>query len=305
MQILNTIIPIFSVILIGWLARRKGFIPPEFAGPANRLVFYFAIPAMVFAAIAKGSLKTDFNPVLLGCTLAAVVLSFAMTWVMARMFHVPKRRFASFVQSAVHGNLGYIGLAVAYYYLGQEGFVSASLLIGFIMILQNLLSVSILQFYNDTDSHRHNAGKILSKIMGNPVIISAVAGICFSLTNAALPMVLVRTLDIISGMALPLALLLIGATLNFDLMKSQLQPVLPAAGIKLILVPGMGVLLYTLWGLSSEIYVPGLILLASPSATVSYVMAVEMNGDVDFAVTAISLCTLLSAVSFSVWLHIT
>lgn len=305
MQILNTIIPIFSMIFLGWLAGRRGFIPPSFVGPANRLVFYFAIPAMVFAAIAKGSLKTDFNPKLLGCTLAAVGLSFGITCIMGRMFHVPKRRFGTFVQSAVHGNLGYIGLAVAYYYLGQEGFVSASLLIGFIMILQNLLSVSILQFYNDTDASRHNAGKILSKIMGNPVIISAVAGICFSLTNAALPMVLARTLDIISGMALPLALLLIGATLNFDLMKSQLAPVLPAAGIKLFLVPGLGVLLYTVWGLPSETYVPGLILLASPSATVSYVMAVEMNGDVDFAVTAISLCTLLSAVSFSVWLHIT
>jgi predicted permease len=305
MQILNTIIPIFSVILIGWFARRKGFIPVGFTGPANRLVFYFAIPAMVFAAIAKGSLKTDFNPVLLGCTLAAVFLSFGITCILGRLFHVPNRRFGTFVQSGVHGNLGYIGLAVAYYYLGQEGFVSASLLIGFIMILQNLLSVTVLQFYNDTDSNLHSAGKIVSKVMGNPVIISAVAGICFSVTNAALPMVLARTLDIISGMALPLALLLIGATLNFDLMKSQLAPVLPAAGIKLFLVPGLGVLLYTLWGLSSEIYLPGLILLASPSATVSYVMAVEMNGDVDFAVTAISLCTLLSAASFSVWLHVT
>ncbi|HKL00918.1 MAG TPA: AEC family transporter, partial [Desulfotignum sp.] len=159
MQILNTIIPIFSVILTGWLARRKGFIPTEFTGPANRLVFYFAIPAMVFAAIAKGSLKTDFNPKLLGCTLAAVALSFGITCILGRLFHVPNHRFGTFVQSAVHGNLGYIGLAVAYYYLGQEGFVSASLLIGFIMILQNLFSVSVLQFCNDTDAQRHNAGR--------------------------------------------------------------------------------------------------------------------------------------------------
>jgi malate permease and related proteins len=305
MQILNTIIPIFSVILLGWLARRRGFIPGQFIGPANRLVFYFAIPAMVFAAIAKGSLKTDFNPVLLGCTLAAVGLSFGMTWIMGLIFQVTRRRFGTFVQSAVHGNLGYIGLAVAYYYLGQEGFISASLLIGFIMILQNLLSVFILQFYNDTDNSRHNVGRVLSKIMANPVIISAVAGIGFSLTDAALPTVLARTLDIISGMALPLALLLIGATLNFDVMKSKLAMVLPAAGIKLFLVPGMGFVLYALWGLSSDTYLPGLILLASPSATVSYVMAVEMNGDVDFAVTAISVCTLLSAASFSIWLHVT
>jgi predicted permease len=139
--------------------------------------------------------------------------------------------------------------------------------------------------------------------MGNPVILSAVAGIGFSLTGLALPAVITRTLEIVSGMALPLALLLIGATLNFDLMKSQLKPVLPVAGIKLVLLPGIGAALYSLWGLTPEIYAPGLILLASPSATISYVMAVEMNGDADFAVTAISLSTLLSALTFSLWLH--
>jgi len=303
MPILNTIIPIFSVIFLGWLARRNGYIPPQFIGPANRLVFYFAIPAMVFAAIAKGSLRTDFNPVLLGGTLAAVILCFGLTWGAGVAAKIPRRRFGTFVQSAFHGNLGYIGLAVAFYYLGQEGFVSASLLIGFIMILQNLLSVIILQCYSDNDPSRSGAGKILIKVMGNPVIISAVAGICFSLSGLMLPRVISRTLEIISGMALPLALLLIGATLNFDLMKAQLKTVLPAVGIKLGILPGIGMGLYSLWGISPDIYVPGLILLASPSATISYVMAVEMNGDADFAVTAISLSTLVSALTFSLWLH--
>lgn len=305
MQILSTIIPIFSVIFFGWLAARRGFVPPQFAGPANRLVFYFAIPAMVFSAIAKGSLKTDFNPAVLGCTLAAVGLSFGVTWVLGRIWQVPHRRFGTFVQSAFHGNLGYIGLAVAFYHLGEAGFISASLIIGFVMILQNLLSVMILQIYNDTDSAVNSMKKVLSKILGNPVIVSAVVGIFFSLTGLGLPIMVSRTLDIISGMALPLALLLIGAALNFDRMKSQLVRVLPSTIIKLVLVPAAGFLLYTLWGLSPDLYLPGLILLASPSATIIYVMAVEMNGDVEFAVTAISVSTLLSAVSFSAWLHIT
>jgi predicted permease len=305
MPILNTVIPIFSVIFLGWLARRYGFIPQAFAGPANRLVFYFAIPAMVFAAIAKGSLKTDFNPVLLGGTLAAVGLCFGLTWGAGAAAGISRRRFGTFVQSAFHGNLGYIGLAVAFYYLGREGFVSASLLIGFVMILQNLLSVIILQCYSDKDQarNRNRAGTVLFKIMGNPVILSAVAGIGFSLTGLALPMVITRTLEIVSGMALPLALLLIGASLNFDLMRTHLKPALPATGIKLVILPGIGAACYSLGGLSPEIYVPGLILLASPSATISYVMAVEMNGDAEFAVTAISLSTLMSALTFSLWLY--
>ncbi len=45
------------------------------------------------------------------------------------------------------------------------------------------------------------------------------------------------------------------------------------------------------------------ILLAFPSATLTYVMAKEMNGDPDFAVGVISGCTLMSGITFSFWLH--
>jgi len=217
---------------------------------------------------------------------------------------VPHHCLGTFVQSGYHGNLGYIGLAVAYYYLDQAGFISASLLLGFIMIFQNLLSVCILINYGGRESVGRSVGKMVSKILGNPMILSAGAGIAFSLTGLALPMVVLRTLDIFSGMALPLALLLIGAALNFDLMRSQLARVLPVAAIKLGLLPAVGLMFYTVCGLPADLYLPGLILLATPTATVSYVMAVEMNGDVEFAATAISVSTLLSAASFSAWLHL-
>lgn len=305
MEILNTIIPIFTVIILGWFARQRGFIPPEFLGPANRLVFYIAIPAMVFGAIAESSLKTDFNPQVLGLTMGAIVLSFALTCLASTRIHLPPRRSGTFIQNSFHGNLGYIGLAVVYYFLGSDGFAAAGILTGFIMILQNFLSVFVLQFYADTVSSRHNPRRIITKIVGNPVIVSAIAGISFALTGASLPVIVVRTLDIISGMSLPLALLLIGASLSFDLIRSRLLHLVLANFIKLVLLPGVGWILYSFWEITPELYLPGLILLASPSATISYVMAREMNGDAEFAVAAISSTTLLSALTFTFWLHFT
>jgi predicted permease len=50
MEILNTIIPIFVVILLGWAARLRGFLQPEFLGPANQLVYHLAIPALILLA---------------------------------------------------------------------------------------------------------------------------------------------------------------------------------------------------------------------------------------------------------------
>ncbi len=301
MNIVTTIIPIFAVILLGWFARWKGFIKQEFLEPANRLVFYLAIPAMIFRAISRASFKARFDVQVLGTTLFAVVAVFAVAWVVGLLFRMRREQIGTFIQASFHGNLGYIGLAVAFYYLGNEGLVRASIIAGFIMILQNFLAVVALQFNSDVAVSRNKLGVVL-KILGNPVIVSAMAGILFSLAELPIPMIIDRSLDILSGLALPLALLVIGASLSFELMQLRVLRVLAAGLLKLAVLPGLGLALYRLFGLAVPDYIPGLILLASPSATITYVMAKEMKGDTDFAVAAISTSTLLSSVTFSAWL---
>jgi predicted permease len=303
-NIVTTIIPIFAVIILGWFARRKGFIPQEFLEPANRLVFYLAIPAMIFREISRASLKTRFNIKVLVITLVALLIVFAISWGAGFIHRLRRNRMGSYIQTACHGNLGYIGLAVAYYYLGTEGLVRASIIAGFVMILQNFLSVVALQLYSDSMETKGDGLVMVWKILGNPVIVSAMAGILFSLAEIPIPTVIDRSLNILSELALPLALLIIGASLTFELMRLSIGAIFSSSALKLVLLPSAGFALYRLFGIAPNDYLPGLILLASPTATVSYVMAKEMGGDSDFAVAAISTSTLLSAVTFSVWLNL-
>ncbi len=304
MDIIATIIPIFAVIAVGWAARRRGFIPGEFLGPANQLVYYIAIPAMIFHAISQGSLDMDLNSSVAVLTLASLSFFFLVLWGAGSMTGMKGSRFATFMQSSYHGNLGYIGLAVAYYFLGDRGLASASILAGFLMILQNFLSVFILQYYGSGSSSGRRSFEVPRKVLGNPVIVSALAGILFSALEIPLHPVITRTLSIISGMALPLALLLIGASISVRLIRSRFFTVIISGLLKLILLPGLGFCLYRLWGISAAAYLPGLILLAAPTATITYVMAGEMNGDTEFAVAAISTNTLVSALTFFFWLNL-
>jgi len=303
-HIFYTIVPVFAVILLGWAAKHKGYLPAEFLEPANRLVYYIAIPAMIFRAIAKGSLKAQFDVRMLSIVLASILIVFAAAWIATRMIHLSRRQSGTFIQSAFHGNLGYIGLAVAYYALGEDGFVRASILAGFIMILQNFLAVAALQIYAGTTSAGRDVGSLLKRILGNPVIVSALAGIVFSFMEFPIPVVVARSLDIISGMALPMALLIIGASLSFNLLQLELSEILPIAVLKLLLLPGIGFILAAAFDISAEKILPGLILLAAPSATLTYVMAREMDGDPDLAVAAVSGTTLLSALTMAVWLNV-
>lgn len=304
MHIVSTIIPIFSIVILGWLIRLKGFIPAEFLGPANRLVFYIAIPAMIFRAVSKASFKAQFNLTVLLITLFSVLAVFLISWIAGRAAKIERSNLGTFMQASVHGNLGYIGFAVAYYHMGPEGFVKAGIIGGFVMILQNFLAVTALVLYNRAAGFNKNSLFFIHKIFGNPVILSAMAGILFSVAEVPVPDVIGRILDILSGLSLPMALLIIGASLSFEVVRLSVFSVLSTSLFKLVLLPCIGYLLYIFYGIPSDEYLPGLILLASPTATIAYIMAKEMNGNADFAVAAISSSTLISALTFLLWLNI-
>jgi len=303
MEILNTIVPIFAVILLGWLARRRGFLQPEFLGPANHLVYHLAIPAMIFRAVSGTTLAQRFDVRVLGITLGAATIGFAAAWLGSRLLQVQPRRRGTFIQNSFHGNLGYVGLAVAYYYLGQEGLAAAGIIAGFLIILQNLLSVTVLQLYAPRSASVSDRRRIFLSVAGNPIILATILAILTLLLEIPVPAVLGRSLDILGGMALPMALLIIGASLSFELIRKNRAQVLATGLVKLGLLPALGYAAFRITGTSVSSYLPAMILLASPTATVTYVMAREMQGDAEFAVAAISASTLLSAVTFVFWLQ--
>ncbi len=304
MQIVTTIIPIFIVIVLGWGIQRRGFIPPEFLGPANRLVFYVAIPAMIFRSISRSALLDWFNPLMIAITLVSAAAVYSIAWMLSRMICTERAQVGTFIQSCGHGNLGYIGLAVAYYFLGDTGLVYASVVAGFLMIVQNALSILALEAYAPKAQKTHSIVILAGKILANPVIVAAAIGMVFSALQIPLPMILQRSLDIIKGMALPTALLLIGASLSFGHARTHWQVVIGAAVIKLICLPGIGWILYTFCAVRVDDFLPGLILLGSPTATVAYVMSKEMDGDHELAVATISVSTLMSALTYTLWLKL-
>ena len=235
-------------------------------------------------------------------TLVPVLAVYGAAFFIARALGAPRREMGTFIQSSCHGNLGYIGFAVAFYLLGEEGLTRASILAGFLMLLQNTLSVVVLNMFAEDRSRSAGMGSAILAVVANPVILSVIAGIALNLAGLPMPVVVARTLRIISGMALPLALLVIGASLSFGLIRARLRLVLSSAAFKLLVLPAAGLLLYRALGLGIEDVLPGFILLAAPSATVSYVMAVEMGGSPEQASAAVSLSTLLSSATYVAWL---
>ncbi len=303
MQVLSTIIPIFAVVILGCFARRKGFMPPEFLGAANRLVYYLAIPALIFRAVSKASFRTEFNETVLLITLLSAVFVYFSAWLVGRRRSWLPGRIGTFIQCSGHGNLGYIGLPIAFYYLGESGLAKASILTGFLSILQNILSVLAFQANAAAEAGSRKRFRLVAEnLIRNPVILSALAGVVASVYRLPMPLPILRFLDILSGLAPPMSLLLIGASLSITTMRKNLTSVMGSVFIKIAALPVVGLALFTLSGVNAPDYLPALILLATPTATVAYVMSKEMNGDDEFAVAAISTSTIFSIFTYLIWL---
>lgn len=297
--LVNTILPIFSIIFVGYLLKLKKVIDPAFSRTANQIVFNVAIPAMLLNELAQASFRENFNLRAVICTLAALVVVMLISLVFCTVLNVPHGRRGTFMHSSFHGNLGYMAYAIAYYTLGESHFARMAILSSFLMIGQNSLAVWALTTYSGMQPREGQIRNLIKLMLQNPIILTMIVGITWSALGLSIPKPLQKGLDILSGMAFPTALLLIGSSLSFGAFREMAREILGIGFLKLLGLPLAGYALMRAAGVPDILTLPAMILLGSPPATVTYVMATELGGDPELAATSVSLFTLASAFSYT------
>jgi malate permease and related proteins len=298
MNLLETIAPIFLIILIGYLIRRLRVLRDDFFSEANRFVYFFSLPVLIFTGIVKSGLQTFSFSLILVVVLPTVAVFF-LACGMGRLMGLTRGQLGTFVQSTYHGNVSYIGLAVVFYMLGEEAFRQGSIMVGFLVLTTNLLSSIILSLATSRPD-KQGPGPLAS-IAKNPVIISSLAGIAAAYVKLPIPVFVMKSMGILANIALPLALVTIGASLTPASMKQSWKLGLFSSGIKLLLLPALAVVLLRALKLPPREGLTGILLLATPVATLTYIMAEQLGGDGELASNAVTLSTILSLFSYMGW----
>ncbi|MBE0617087.1 MAG: AEC family transporter [Proteobacteria bacterium] len=298
MEPLLRVLPVFLVILVGLAGKRLGLLPDEFQTPANRLAYYIAVPALIFLTVSAAPFRQVFRPDWIGAALAATALCWGAALVLSRALGLEGGTRATFAQASIHSNLGYIGLAVVYYGLGDRGLQVAGVFAAFFMLLNNALSVVSLGRYGGA---RPDLRALVRRVVLQPVILASMAGLLWSWFALPLPGLASESLRILGSMGLPLALLLIGAGLTLDTLRQPLT-VGAVVALKNLGLPALGALFLTLAGAGGLERAAAVVLLGSPSATLTLVMAREMGGDSGLAAAAVTASTLASAATLTLCL---
>jgi len=217
---------------------------------------------------------------------------------------LPLPRRATFIHSSFHGNIGYMAYAVAYYALSSKNFHNVVVVSSFLIIFQNFLGAIVLTLHKQKIEIEKILNIIGATIIKNPIIISVIIGCSLSYYNVKLPLSLTRFIKILADMGLPTALFLIGSNLMFGKIRYFWKELSILSILKLLVLPMIGLVIAKTIGLQEIFLLPLMILLASPGATVTYVMASQIEGSPELASANVSLQTLLCALSYSIVLSI-
>jgi predicted permease len=304
LNIITIVLPVFMVIGLGYLLRRIRLVNEEFLFQTNRLVYFVALPLLLFYKIGSADFFANFNGALVVGSAAAVALGFALSYGYAALRGYPPAARGVFSQGSFRGNLAYVGLAIVLNAYGGTAFTRAGILMGFLVPVLNFFAILALLLPHRNSGEKKGASFWVRQVVLNPLIIASFAGILWSYFGLRLPVILERSLKIATGMTLPLALLAIGGSFSVEKLKGDLVRAGFATGIKIIWMPLLaGFLLHALGvgGLDLGI---GVLMAGTPAATATYIMAHQMKGDAELAGSIVMMSTLVSAATYTVALYL-
>jgi predicted permease len=297
--VLNSLFPIFALLLLGCILKRQGLTDALFLAQADRLIYYIFFPILLFWKIGSASFEDGMSWNFCYASLSALLTIFLLSAIAIKLFRITSFQAGSFSQSCYRFNT-YIGVAVILNSFGAEGMKYFGIVIGFAIPLINVFAVSTLIWFSGREIGVSKRLSIAGRaLVSNPLILGCLAGGIYSSLVGWFPVFIDNALSLTSMVALPLALLSIGGSLSFAGVRGNLRVSFLAAALKLVVLPAIGWLYFYLFNVTGIPFKVGMIFFALPASTAIYVLSSQMNSDTELASAAIVLSTLLSFFSLS------
>lgn len=302
---INVTMPIFLVMVIGYILKQIGMLNDNFVTVANKFNFKVTLPFMLFKDIAGVDIKAVFDiKYVLFCAIVSTIC-FWVVWGTAKLLVREKTIRGAFVQSSFRGSAAVMGLAFIQNIYGSSAM--GPLMIVSAVPLYNIFSVIVLTFEANDSTNIDKKAKIRQagmNICKNPIILSILAGLIVGLLGIQFPTLVNKTISNVAQMATPLALITIGAGFEGRKALAKIAPTMVASTIKLVLQPLVFLPVAAWMGFSGEKMIAILIMLASPTTPSCYIMAKSMNNDEVLTASVIVTTTLMAAFTLTGWIFL-
>jgi predicted permease len=304
LAILGITAPIFILVGIGFLACRSELISREQAAGMGRFVITFALPALVIKALIDQPLEQVLNWNYLCAYGLGSLASFALGYGISR-----RVRGDSLSGSALAGlgssvsNSGFVGYPIVVMVVGSPAAVALAL--G--MMIENLLMIPLaltlaeLGRQSDAGVWRALSGTLKS-LVRHPVLIAITLGLTLAVLGLRPPAVMMRVIDMLALASAPVALFVIGASLNGLRVGALYTDMALLAVGKLLLHPLLVMGCFLLFPVNDpELRLAGILMAAAPMMSIYPILGARYGLEGRCAAAVVS-ATVLSFLSISLFL---
>lgn len=308
--IINIIVPVFGIILTGFLAGRFDFLGKDAAAALNSFVFYFALPPALLVVTARAPIHQVFNWPFAAVFTGAALLTLLIAVTVGRVGF--GHRFESLTVvglTASFGNVFTMGLPLLLTAFGPEGAlpaIVASLVNTFVFIAGGVAALELARAARG--SKLRIPAQSLGTILRNPLVLSPLLGMAMAALGIPIPKVAGNFLDLMAAAVAPITLFCLGLSLVGRSIRGNIGEILWLVTLKNVVTPLLALLLVTWTSALDPLWSKALVMLsAMPIGTNAYIIAQQYNVQVETASSAIIVSTALSVITVSavmLWLGV-
>jgi len=306
-DLLARILPVFAVIAVGAVAGRSARFGERTATVLNDLVYWIALPALIFTSVAGADLSAGIPVAALVASVAVLLVAYALGWTAARVARRPAREANAVGLVAGWGNVGYLGIPLTVAVLGPATAFAAALT----STLHTALAISVFLVVATLDGRGRGGTEgavalpllLARRVLGNPVVLGIAAGAVVALLGVALPRPVATTVEMLGDLAAPgglfaLGILLRGAVVALRASHAQWVPIAAAVLVKLVVMPLLALGAVALLGVPAPWAAVLVVMCALPDAATVFVLTAQYrtwyreSTAVVVATTVLSLLTL-------------
>lgn len=300
---LNATIPVFLMMVLGYIFHKIGWIDDAFAAKLNKFVFLVPLPVLVFSDLATVDFSEMWDGRFVLFCFGTTVISIGIAAGVSCLWEDKSIR-GEFIQASYRSSAALLGIAFIQNIYGTAGMVPL-MIIGSVP-LYNVMAVLVLSLFQP--ERQGLDGEILKQtlkgIVTNPIILGIVAGLMWSALRIPMPVILGKVVASVGGVATPMGLMAMGATFNFGKALDKAKPAVTASFIKLVGFCAVFLPAAVHMGFRDEKLVAILVMLGSATTVSSFVMAKNMGHEGVLSSGVVMLTTLFSAFTLTGWLYI-
>lgn len=306
---LSVVLPVFALILAGWVGRRIGVLGPQATTELSRFVVYLALPALLFDIIAHARWADIWQPGFVAAFGLGAGLTFAAT---AALRWRRSRLLADAVidgLNAGYANTGYLGFPLALMALGREAM--GPTLVATILTVCVLFAVAIVLIEASLQAETRRWPLVLKvslSLLRNPLLMAPLLGAFVPLAGLSLPAPVESFLTLLGGAASPCALVALGLFLAAprEAAPRDQGAIALLVGFKLLLQPALTwVLAAAVFDLPPLLIHTAVLLAALPTGTGPFMLAELYRREAAITSGVVLVSTVASVVTISGYLALT